>query len=173
MLQEKRARFEDEFDVPEKERLTGEGWLHLFCKTYKIQEHQWHGEAGSVDLAAVGVEQQRCQKIMVGFAPQDHFNFDETALFPYAPPDRGLATRQLSGKKKEKIHITIGLACNADGTEKLEPIFIGKSSKPRCFKKYTPEQCGFYYRNNKKAWMTSSIFEEYVFVFPSMQMEIN
>jgi len=78
-----------------------------------------------------------------------------------------LATRQLSGKKKEKFRITVGLACNADGTEKLEPIFIGKSSKPRCFKKYTPDQCGFYYRNNKKAWMTSSLFEEYVFVFPS------
>lgn len=84
-----------------------------------------------------------------------------------APPDCGLAMHQLSGKKKEKFCITIGLACNADGTEKLEPIFIGKSSKPQCFKKYTPEQCGFYYHNNKKAWMTSSIFEEYVFIFPS------
>ena len=82
MLREKRARFEDEFDVPEKERLTGEGWLHSFCKTYRIREHRRHGEAGSVDLAAVEVERQRCQKIMAGFAPRDRFNFDETALFP-------------------------------------------------------------------------------------------
>ncbi|KIM50827.1 hypothetical protein SCLCIDRAFT_144589 [Scleroderma citrinum Foug A] len=160
MLREKRSRFEDEFQVPEKERLLGEGWLHSFCKTYNIREHRRHGEAGSVDTVAVEVERQRCQTTLARFAPRDRFNFDETALFPYAPPDRGLATRQLSGKKKDKFHITVGLACNADGSEKLEPIFIGKATKPRCFKKQTPEQCGFYYRNNSKAWMTSSIFEE-------------
>jgi hypothetical protein len=31
------------------------GLLH-FCKTYKIKEHRRHGEAGSVDLEAVGKE---------------------------------------------------------------------------------------------------------------------
>jgi len=77
-----------------------------------------------------------------------------------------LATCQLSRKKKDKFHITVGLACNSDGSEKLEPIFIGKASKPQCFKKQSPEQCGFYYRNNSKAWMTSSLSEEYVLVSP-------
>ena len=56
MLQEKRARFEEEFKVPEEERLKGEGWLHSFCKTYKIHEYRQHGEAGSVDLVAVEAE---------------------------------------------------------------------------------------------------------------------
>lgn len=79
-----------------------------------------------------------------------------------APPDRGLVTQQMSGKKKEKFCISIGLACNADGSKRLEPFFISKAKKPRCFKKQTPEQWGFYYRNNKKAWMTAVIFEEYV-----------
>ena len=82
MLQEKCSRFEDEFQVPEKERLLGEGWLHSFCKTYKIQEHRQHGEAGSVDTVAVEAERERCQKILARFAPRDWFNFDETALFP-------------------------------------------------------------------------------------------
>jgi len=68
----------------------------------------------------------------------------------------------MSGKKKEKFRITIAFACNADGSEKLQPIYIGKSKKPRCFKKESPEQRGFYYRNNKTAWMTSEIFEEWV-----------
>jgi Tc5 transposase DNA-binding domain len=58
MLREKRSRFEDEFQVPEKERLTGDGWLNSFCKTYKIREHRRHGEAGSVDIVAVENEQQ-------------------------------------------------------------------------------------------------------------------
>lgn len=78
-----------------------------------------------------------------------------------APPDRGLATQQMSGKKRDKFRITIAVACNAAG-DKLEPFFIGKSEKPRCFNKRTPQQRGFYYRNNKKSWMTSALFEEYV-----------
>ena len=82
MLQEKRSRFENEFQVPKKERLLGEGWLHSFCKTYNIREHRRHGEAGSVDTVAVKAEREWCQKILARFAPQDRFNFDETALFP-------------------------------------------------------------------------------------------
>jgi hypothetical protein len=81
-------------------------------------------------------------------------------LLSSAPPDCGLATKQMSGKKKEKFQITIGLACNADGSEKLNAIYIGKSKKPWCFKNQSPEQRGFYYRNNKKAWMTATLFEE-------------
>lgn len=77
-----------------------------------------------------------------------------------APPDRGLATKQMSGKKKSKFRITLGFACNSDGSEKLPAMFIGKSKQPRCFKKKTPQSRGFYYRNNKKAWMTAELFEE-------------
>jgi hypothetical protein len=65
----------------------------------------------------------------------------------------------MSGKKKDRFRISIALACNAEG-DKLEPFFIGKAAKPRCFKKQTPEQRGFNYRSNKKAWMTSALFEE-------------
>jgi hypothetical protein len=67
----------------------------------------------------------------------------------------------MAGKKKEKFRITLGFACNADGSEKLLLLFIGKAKKPRCFGKETPEQRGFHYQNNKKAWMTSALFEEY------------
>ncbi|KIK78999.1 hypothetical protein PAXRUDRAFT_70136, partial [Paxillus rubicundulus Ve08.2h10] len=82
-----------------------------------IKEHQQHGEAGSVNLDAVEVEQERCCKILAKFQPRDQFNFDETGFFPYAPPDHGLASKQMSGKKKDKFCISIGFACNADGSE--------------------------------------------------------
>ncbi|KIK88624.1 hypothetical protein PAXRUDRAFT_152248 [Paxillus rubicundulus Ve08.2h10] len=39
ILWEKHKRFEEELEIPEKERLSGKGWLQSFCKTYKIQEH--------------------------------------------------------------------------------------------------------------------------------------
>jgi len=58
MLKAKRQKFEELFEVPEEEKLLGDGWLTSFCKTYKLREHQQHGEAGSVDLDAVEVERK-------------------------------------------------------------------------------------------------------------------
>jgi hypothetical protein len=71
-----------------------------------------------------------------------------------------MATHKISGNKKNKFRITISFACNATGTEKLPLFFIGKSAKPCCFVKKSGIQLGFYYRNNKKAWMTALLFEE-------------
>ena len=53
MLQEKQQRYENDFNVPEIERLHGNGWLASFCKTYKIKEYGRHGEAGSVNMETV------------------------------------------------------------------------------------------------------------------------
>ena len=35
-----------------------------------------------------------------------------------APPDRGLASQQMSGKKLNKFHIIVRFLSNADGSEK-------------------------------------------------------
>jgi hypothetical protein len=70
----------------------------------------------------------------------------------------------MSSKKKEKFCISIRLACNTDGSERLKPIVIVRAKKLWCFKKQSPEQCGFYYWNNKKAWMIAALFEEYVYM---------
>ncbi|KAF8240691.1 hypothetical protein L208DRAFT_1384121 [Tricholoma matsutake] len=66
----------------------------------------------------------------------------------------------MAGQKREKFCITIAFACNANGSKHLPPIYIGKSKLPSCFKKHTPGQLGLYYWNNKKAWMTSELFED-------------
>jgi hypothetical protein len=36
----------------------------------------------------------------------------------------------MSGKKKEKFRISIGLACNADGSERLEPFVSARQRNP-------------------------------------------
>ena len=69
-------------------------------------------------------------------------------------------TITLSGMKKSKDWVTILFGCNADGSEKLPLFFIGKSKQPQCFGKQMGKEHGFYYRNNKKAWMTAVLFEE-------------
>jgi hypothetical protein len=82
MVKEKRRRFEDEFQVPETERLSGNSWIQRFCAAYKIREHRRHGEAGSVNLEAVEAECMRCQQLLARYAPCDWYNVDETSFFP-------------------------------------------------------------------------------------------
>ncbi|EIN10152.1 DDE-domain-containing protein, partial [Punctularia strigosozonata HHB-11173 SS5] len=161
MLMEKRARFEKHLNVPESECLHGHGWINSFKKAYGIREHVRHGEAGSLDPEMVEAERVRVREKLARYRPEDRFNADETGLFAYAPPDRGLATAQMSGKKKERFRITLLFACNSTGSEKRPIMFIGKSKKPRCFKR-PPGTYGFYYRNNKSSWMTSALFEEWI-----------
>ncbi|EIN11808.1 DDE-domain-containing protein [Punctularia strigosozonata HHB-11173 SS5] len=67
-----------------------------------------------------------------------------------------------AGVKGCKSRLTFAFAMNADGSEKLQPVIIGKYQRPRAFEKKTGEQLGFYYRNNAKAWMTMKLFHEWV-----------
>ncbi|XP_060573116.1 tigger transposable element-derived protein 6-like [Ruditapes philippinarum] len=46
--------------------------------------------------------------------------------------------------------------------EKLKPLVIGKSAKPRCFSRIKPERLPVTYRNNKKAWMTSELMIDWL-----------
>ena len=78
----------------------------------------------------VKVEQTWMKELLASFKPKDRWNMDESALFAFAPPDRGLAQKQMSGKRTSKFRITIAFACNSDGTEKRDLFFIGRSKKP-------------------------------------------
>ena len=78
------------------------------------------------------------------------------------PPDHGLADKQHSGLKAKKQRLTYLFTTNADGSMKLPPLIIGKYQKPRAFESKTGSQLGFYYCTNAKAWMTASIYQEWL-----------
>lgn len=177
-LSEKRKIFEEKFNVPETERLSDTGWLQPFTKgqlfsvesqwintnilryRYGLRELRRHGEAASASPQDVKEERARQREILARYRARDRFNIDEAALLGFNIPDRGMATMTLSGMKKSKKRITVLFGCNSDGSEKLPLYFIGKSERPRCFRKKTGRQLGFDYRGNDKAWMTSKLFEK-------------
>ena len=51
---------------------------------------------------------------------------------------------------------------NVNGSEKQEPFLIGKAHKPRAFNKKSGAKLGFLYWNNAKAWMTTSLYQEWI-----------
>ena len=78
------------------------------------------------------------------------------------PPDRGLADKRSSGVKGDKVRLTYLFTANADGSEKLPPLIIGKALKPRAFGHKSVAQHGFHYKNNAKAWMTGDIYQDWL-----------
>ncbi|KIK74779.1 hypothetical protein PAXRUDRAFT_174646, partial [Paxillus rubicundulus Ve08.2h10] len=92
-----------------------------------LKEFCHHGEAGSVNLKAVEREREQMRKVYMEYAPEDNLNFDKLGLFGFAPPDCGIASKWMSGKKSSKFHVTVGFMCNVMGTEKWPIFYIGKS----------------------------------------------
>ncbi|XP_054087769.1 tigger transposable element-derived protein 4-like [Zeugodacus cucurbitae] len=77
-------------------------------------------------------------------------------------PDKTLKFKgeNCSGGKLSKDRITVMVAANMSGTEKKKLLIIGKSQKPRCFR--SVKSLPVDYANNRKAWMTSELFEKWL-----------
>ena len=101
-------------------------------------------------------------QLMMNYAPQDVFNADETELLWRLLPDKTFSFKgdQCRGGKKSKERISLLVCANMDGTETLPLLAIGKFTKPRCFKGVNSLPA--IYKANKKAWMVSEIFTEWV-----------
>lgn len=65
-----------------------------------------------------------------------------------------------AGKKKMKTRITVAFNCSMMGSDKLTPLVIGTSKKPRCFKGM--KNLSINLMSNWNAWMTGSVFEGYL-----------
>ncbi|KDQ32381.1 hypothetical protein PLEOSDRAFT_154560 [Pleurotus ostreatus PC15] len=165
ILRQKWIRFADMAGIPDDERLAlSEGWLSSFKCRCGLREFKRHGEAGSANSIDVEAERKRiCKIISEGkYQLKDVFNMDETGLFYAMPPDRGLRDKPSAGVKGNKKQLTYALTVNTSGSEKHTPLVIGQAAKPRAFQKKTGAQLGFYYRNNVKAWMVTTIYQEWI-----------
>lgn len=133
------------------------GWISRFQKRQEIRYKKISGESEAVETATVETwKADILPGILKEYAPKDRFNADELGLFYNLLPDRSMVHRAETchGGKRSKERVTILLACNQDGSEKLKPFMIGKSKNPRCFKNVRHFPCE--YSNNRKAWMTAA-----------------
>ncbi|GBC28956.2 CENP-B homolog protein 2-like [Rhizophagus irregularis DAOM 181602=DAOM 197198] len=87
---------------------------------------------------------------------------NETGLFYRLEPDQTLATKRFSRRKVNKECLSIALYANADGSHKLKPLIIGNFKKPCCFKNINIQNMPMTYHNNTKAWMITTLFQEWI-----------
>ena len=106
-------------------------------------------------------EETTLPTILSKYDLEDIYNADEFGLFFKALPNKSLhlKSEKCVGGKHSKVRLTGLAAANANG-KKLPMFVIGKSAKPRCFKGIKHLPCR--YRSQKKSWMDSTLFEEWV-----------
>ncbi|XP_052217900.1 tigger transposable element-derived protein 4-like [Dreissena polymorpha] len=163
-LKEKAKEFASQLGVSSAECEFSSGWLDRFKLRHGIVCKTVSGEAGSVDTTTDAFRrwQMRLKTILSETSPDDIFHADETAIFFRALPEKTLEFKRTSchGPKVNKVRLTALVCANMSGTYKMPLLVLGRSQNPRCFKhvKSLPVQ----YKANKKAWMTSEIFKEWV-----------
>jgi hypothetical protein len=137
------------------------GWLSNFQARKNIKNRLKFGESGDLDENATDLMVNIRQALAV-YEPKNIFSCDETGLYWKMIPDRSLTTCTVAGRKKYKARISAHFCCNSDGSEKLPIWIIGQSKKPRAFGSINVINLGVIWRSNKKAWMTGSIFKEWL-----------
>ena len=144
IIQKKAEHFADLLQLPASQRVNfSDGWMEKFLSRNELRSIKMNGESGSADHEAIEKALPMLKATIARYKPCDVFNMDETGLFYCMAPDRTIASRQLEGMKKNKTRISIALCANADGSEKLEPFFIGHYLKPRAFNKKSGAELGF------------------------------
>ncbi|XP_069157462.1 uncharacterized protein [Procambarus clarkii] len=100
--------------------------------------------------------------LLKDYKPRDIFSASEAALFYNLLPDKSLAMKGEDGHKWTwvKERLTLMVAVNMDGSEKLPLVVIGQMKDPRAF--HNVETLPLPYEANDSAMMTSSIFESWV-----------
>lgn len=134
------------------------GWIDRFKKRWGIAKAQKSGEAGGMGSSIVDDwKDVTLNDILNRYRPSDIYNASETGLFWQLLPDKSLSC---SGKKQPKTRITLLVAANMDGSDKLPLYVIGRCNKPRAFKNI--REIPVEYSANNNAWMTGALFENWL-----------
>lgn len=166
MIKDKATGFANYINV--RDFKCSQGRMANFAKRNNLKMHRLHGEAESANMPVIEADLSRIKERIDLYDPKDIYTFDETAVFYAAPPRTTIASHGFSGWKEIKKRLTVGLLCNADGTDRwADTLIIGHAKRPNCFnihkKKQNAAAHGFtLYFSNKTAWMTKSTFHTFL-----------
>jgi hypothetical protein len=121
------------------------------------------GESANVNKKAADDWKRYLAVVVEVYVMVDQFNADENAVVYRQFPSKSMVFKGESCKsgKFAKERLTILLCCSATG-EKLKQIFICNAARPHAFKhnSVTPDNLPVTWKHNKKAWMTTAVFED-------------
>lgn len=162
ILQEKALEIAKNLGCSEEFKASN-GWLHRFKTRHNLCSKILCGESADVPAIVAEDWKKKVAGFCEAYAQRDIFNCDETGLFYRALPNRTLCLKKEKcyGGKKAKQRLTVLLCANLVG-EFEEPLIIGKSLRPRCFKGVHLENLKIFWKANRNAWMNTEIMTEWL-----------
>jgi hypothetical protein len=142
--------------------------LANFKGRYNIGRLKRHGEAGQVDECILPIHRQRLSELLEPFAPDNRYNCDESGLVYNKQPQSSNVRKDkgklLSDGKDSKLRISTLHIVNSTGTDKCKLWVISRSKEPHAFKQncINPANLPVNYRYNKKAWMLTGIWCDFL-----------
>ncbi|GBN62143.1 Tigger transposable element-derived protein 4 [Araneus ventricosus] len=130
-LKEKAEQFAQK--LGHKDFKSSNGWLENFKNCHNIVFRKLCGKSQSVSDELCSEWIKNLPGLLQEYSPDNIFNADETGLSFKALPDKTAVFQgeTCHGGKQSKERVTLLLATNMSGTEKLTPLMIGKSRNPR------------------------------------------
>lgn len=150
-------------DKEDKDFLASLGWFQKYKRRHGLRFLKVCGEILSSDTSTITpfIHKLRAKMTEMQLTPNQVYNADETGLFYKMLPDKtyvAACEKTAPGSKIKKERVTILLCANADASNKIKPLVIGKAAKPRCFNGFN-NPLG--YDHSKSAWMTTHIFKNW------------
>ena len=144
-----------------------QGWFERFKVRANLHSIALKGEAASADIAAAERYPTELKALIHegGNDSKQVFNVDETGLFWKRLPNRTFISKtetSAPGFKASKDSLTLLLGGNANGDFKFKPFLIYQSESPRAMKGCSKNLLPVHWRANKKAWMTASLFQNWI-----------
>jgi hypothetical protein len=154
-------KFSAELSAPSGRRVlfTRAGWLRYFVARYGFRFKRAHGEIGSVDFDEAAKSVEALRGVSGQYHPANVFNMDETAFFYKFMPRCSYVLNAAPALKQDKSRVTVVVCTNANGTEKLPLLFVGKSANPRWISR---KPHGVNYCGTSKGWMTVLVFQKWL-----------
>lgn len=172
MTKEKAKHFAKMLDIPEDEQPEfSNGWLHSFQMRHNFSFRKFNTDHSNSNASGSGAHSTEAKRILHfstmealvnetdKYELSNIFAMEETGVLYTLPPTQSAIQEDPMRAKKRFV---VALAANADGSEKLQPLFVSHFENPKCFKKKSAEQHSMHYFWNHKAWMTGVIFSRWI-----------
>lgn len=164
-------------DISEETFKASNGWLQNFKARHHLISKLLQGERADAPVESAEKFKERLPELLSSYEPKDIYNADEVGLFCWQVGRRTytLDASDNAGTKQSKKRISILLVAAMDGhLEKM--VVINNARCPRAFKAINNDlqrlPSSIIWKWNKKAWMTTAIFSEWLCDFDKkMQRE--
>lgn len=133
--------YESLYPNREKSFTASNGWLQKFRRRHGIRFLKLSGEKLSCDSSGIEpfLRQFHAKMVELELTDAQVYNADESGLYYRLLPEKTLVAaceKDAFGRKVAKERITFMLRANADDNNKITPLVIGNSKKPRCFQNF-------------------------------------